>query len=396
MSNLKNIYTLTLITIFGISSLMCYDSYKPDIHLVCEEELNPRTVTFDDLQQYRTTSSSFAKHQENFKGNYVNILDKNITHLVKGDFLTKTSEYIIKLYLNEKNIENITEGAFDFLDCLKYLELQHNKIREVTAFTFSTLPRLMELNLSCNYLEILPASSFEEQNRLIILDLSHNNIRSINKYSFIHLDHLEILDLSFNKLEIIASYDFSSMPVLNNLFLNNNFLKVAKIDEWKNLDFLQMLDLGSNLLNNFNFTLNPFILQIDTLSLANNNISALNVTNLAEHLRYLTNLDINNNTFDCATLRNILDDLSTKSVEVKGKETLRSNLEGIYCIGNGFIPQTQSGNTFKWIIFVIFLIFMLVFSYVFYKSEMVQRCRRRPSRTFNEHFLQSELAYGRF
>ncbi|XP_037944265.1 leucine-rich repeat-containing protein 15-like [Teleopsis dalmanni] len=169
------------------------------------------------------------------------------------------------LYLSDNQIDNITIGAFQYLNVLHTLDLSHNKITakvlvpdvfrgQYDPKAYLPLNNLKELNLGYNDLHSLDADLFEHAPALETLILCQNSFQVIDKLSetaISGLFHMKTLDLSYMELEELPQSFLNGPRELETLILSGNefdelpeTLKLAKN--------LRQLVLDDNLFEEFN------------------------------------------------------------------------------------------------------------------------------------------------
>lgn len=167
---------------------------------------------------------------------------------------------------------NITEINPDFinLNCLRVLNLRHNKIKnESIPENINDLEDLAVLDLSYNDLHEVPAN-LEEAKSILVLNLGHNTISTIPNYLFINLTDLVYLDLSSNKLEMLPP-QLRRLVHLKTLILNDNPLLHAQLRQL------------------------PALVSLETLKLQNTQRTLTNIPQGLENLHNLKDIDLSCN-----------------------------------------------------------------------------------------------------
>ncbi|XP_068613253.1 PH domain leucine-rich repeat-containing protein phosphatase 2 [Brachionichthys hirsutus] len=152
---------------------------------------------------------------------------------------------------------------------LEALDLQHNKLDELSESLFYKALNLKYLNLSANTLENIPPSSQSEESlstlqelyltrnnlnencgavlvghqNLRVLHIAYNNLLSFPASKLSKLEQLEELNLSGNKLKTIPS-TVSSCKRLHTLVAHSNH--IAVFPEILNLPEIKLVDLSCN------------------------------------------------------------------------------------------------------------------------------------------------------
>ncbi|XP_055546195.1 TLR4 interactor with leucine rich repeats-like [Wyeomyia smithii] len=147
---------------------------------------------------------------------------------------------------------------------MRYLRIHVNKLRDIT--NFKQLKNLVELNLCENLIEHVSFEIFAEMKQLKQLLLCGNRIKTIEATININLPNLYHLDLSSNYLFNQTSLEFWNFPRLGNLSLRDNL------------------------------------------------ITNLNVQIIAQRFKVLKILDVEHNSLDCTTYRNMLELVRQRSI----------------------------------------------------------------------------------
>lgn len=293
---------------------------------------NPKTRYFNSLVEYQGNKRSFKPGGRGYAGNLVEFNFMTIDKVPKNSFLTYDSGYVMKISLAGKNVKEIEDGAFLFLQCLHVLDLHNNSLVELTQDIFQGLENLVELDLSQNLLVEVRNVVFKHLARLTVLNLSQNKIVQIGVMAFDGLNHLQHLDLSRNRIRIIHPEIFSSLGRLLTLELQSNRLVDVQPETWKNLTKLDSLNLANNSLARFDPTYEVSFAFLSNLNLSFNSLKHLNVFGLRKHLPHLTNIDLNDNPWFCADLAMMVHQLKDSKISYAGSNTSFANEEGIACI----------------------------------------------------------------
>ncbi|XP_041047301.1 extracellular matrix protein 2 [Carcharodon carcharias] len=154
---------------------------------------------------------------------------------------------IEELYLEQNEIEEISEVSLNKTTNLNVMVLRNNKLDEtrISQFAWIKLENLEYLDLSHNKIIHVPSHL---PKGLLYLILVHNQIERIPGFVFAHMKPgLEILYLSFNKLTsngIDPVSFFGTYKSMRELFLDHNMLKKIPVGiaEMKALHFLRLND----------------------------------------------------------------------------------------------------------------------------------------------------------
>uniref|UniRef100_A0A8C2YMK8 SLIT and NTRK like family member 6 n=1 Tax=Chinchilla lanigera TaxID=34839 RepID=A0A8C2YMK8_CHILA len=131
------------------------------------------------------------------------------------------------------------------------------------------------LHLGNNRIEVLEEGAFMNLTRLQKLYLNGNHLTKLNSGMFLGLDSLEYLYLEYNAVKEILPGTFNPMPKLKVLYLNNNLLQVLP----------PHIFLG---------------LPLTRINLKTNQFTHLPVSNILDDLDLLTQIDLEDNPWDCS------------------------------------------------------------------------------------------------
>uniref|UniRef100_A0A915K4E6 Ig-like domain-containing protein n=1 Tax=Romanomermis culicivorax TaxID=13658 RepID=A0A915K4E6_ROMCU len=150
--------------------------------------------------------------------------------------------------------ENYFE-KYGFQD-LTELSLKRCKIDEFGTRIFRGLTNLHKLTISNNKLKELPLEKamektpergpFFDLKSLKYLDLSHNTLSQLSSNVFLGAENLQEIDLSFNRLISIADDSFDDCPKLAKIYLQNNHLYRLFHQPFVKLSNLKIINLLEN------------------------------------------------------------------------------------------------------------------------------------------------------
>lgn len=272
----------------------------------CVFSSHPQTRTFPSLLDLQHNSQSFKVNGAGYAGNSIDFSFKSLDKIPRNAFISFTSQYIWKITLRGKHIEQIDDGAFVNLNCLHVLDLGDNSLRTITEGTFEKLGNLATLKLDGNLLTELGNLVFRELGGLKHLDLSRNRVEAIGVEAFEGLRKLESLDLGRNLLRTVHPETFAPLGSLTSLQLNSNRIQKLETHLWKNLTKLITLNLADNSLTSFDPGYNFSFASLKFLNLSMNDLTKLNVHDLRRHLPSLTTIDLNGNPWLCEDLASIV------------------------------------------------------------------------------------------
>lgn len=189
---------------------------------------------------------------------------------------------------------------------LDSLQLESNRIVNLTSTDFKNLRRLTELNLHGNRINSLPPSVFAELTSLKTLDLRSNLIDVIYRDSFAKLSKLQTLDISQNPIKVIVTGAFEALRKVHSLYLSRLMepmeFDVATFQPLQNVQTLE-LDHSSHLTQKlfqdggFSHMPNLYELNIQNCELEDPNL----VCNALIELN-LQSVKMNSNPWDCEYL----------------------------------------------------------------------------------------------
>jgi len=144
----------------------------------------------------------------------IKVLDlsyNNISDITKYYF--KPVEYsLTHLYLSNNQLRNITQGIFDNMPHLQWLDLRYNELMELDFDCFKNTKNLQVLFFSWNEIMDIPAETLRPLKKLRIVDLSHiftdSNIESLD-LSHNQFTRLPIKSMSVTSIANLASLDMS-------------------------------------------------------------------------------------------------------------------------------------------------------------------------------------------
>ena len=181
-----------------------------------------------------------------------------------------------------------------FLDKLKVLNLEYNRISNINIFQNLLLKNLENLKLSSNCItsiDILNKCYFPNLQNLY---LSRNSINSIEILSRVNFQKLKGLYLSENKISNISILNKASFFYLSELYLNSNL--ISSIDVFKEVNFpnLKILNLSCNKIVSIDSLAKITCLKLEEINLRMNMI--INVEPLSKaNLLFLKELHLDNN-----------------------------------------------------------------------------------------------------
>lgn len=145
--------------------------------------------------------------------------DNSFTKVANLEDLTSLEE----LSLADNQIEHLSQLPLNIFD----LDLQNNRIKHLSAQTFSNLKNLKYLNLESNQISHIDEDAFIHLTKIVALNLAKNYIKQVPSRIFFTLANLDRLDLSGQNqmLRDIEDYAFDRA---------SNSKTIRKIDLSKN------------------------------------------------------------------------------------------------------------------------------------------------------------------
>lgn len=164
----------------------------------------------------------------------------NLRHLnVSSNFITEIPEKsfsglfsLKQLQLDNNKILSVHPNAFIQLFALEYLDLSGNKLKSLDS-NLLTIPsaNLRRLFLQNNELEALSESLFLNTRKLVQLNLADNKIKAIPEFAFREMINLRVLHLEHNLIDQFSLRQLHQNRQLRVVFLHNNRLThIAEFD----------------------------------------------------------------------------------------------------------------------------------------------------------------------
>ncbi|XP_069479438.1 leucine-rich repeat-containing protein 4C [Ambystoma mexicanum] len=158
---------------------------------------------------------------------------------------------LLTLELFDNRLTTIPNGAFEYLSKLKELWLKNNPIESIPSYAFNRIPSLRRLDLGeMKRLSYISEGAFEGLTNLRYLNLALCNLREIpNLTPLVKLDEL---DLSGNHLSVLRPGSFQGLTHLLKLWIMNSQIQIIERNTFDDLQSLVELNLSHN-----NLTLLP-------------------------------------------------------------------------------------------------------------------------------------------
>ncbi|XP_053344833.1 leucine rich repeat containing 4C, genome duplicate a [Clarias gariepinus] len=155
------------------------------------------------------------------------------------------------LELFDNRLTTIPNGAFEYLSKLKELWLRNNPIESIPSYAFNRVPSLRRLDLGeLKRLSYISEGAFEGLSNLRYLNLGMCNLKEIpNLTPLVRLDELE---MSGNQLSVIRPGSFKGLAHLQKLWMMHAQIQTIERNAFDDLQSLVELNLAHN-----NLTLLP-------------------------------------------------------------------------------------------------------------------------------------------
>ncbi|KAF2898786.1 hypothetical protein ILUMI_07389, partial [Ignelater luminosus] len=289
------------------------------------------------------------------------ILDLSFNQLVSIGNVSYNLPLLNQLFLNNNNISELNDVLFEKLINLQILDIsfnqiavlgnkifrntkdleklymKHNCIQQLEEGIFHSLYNLEEIDLADNSLQNLLPNTFVNLHNLIKLNLTKNRITFIDQNTFSGLRRLHHLLLAENQIGKIALGAFQYVSELQDLKLDVNHISDLQIGLFSNLGKLNYLNLSNNNLNEIDDGVLFPLHNLNLLDLDNNNLSYIDYSALLSHLPNLKHVRINQNSWTCSSLIEMLKAFRAKDVDYtvsSVKQYTKQNVYGLPCKDN--------------------------------------------------------------
>ncbi|XP_056392613.1 leucine-rich repeat-containing protein 70-like [Hyla sarda] len=182
---------------------------------------------------------------------------------------------------------------------LRTILLAQNAILHLGDGSLKGLQSLQILDLNGNKIGNLSVSFSLGLESLTHLFLAHNLLQSISKYSLQHLHNLELLNLQGNLIFFLDSGAFRSLTKLRHLVLKNNLLQSLGNDIFSVLQRLEFLDLSGNQISSLPSGVFTPLYSLTFLNLQNNQLRHLLFQTLSSLPSPGTLLLLSSNPWEC-------------------------------------------------------------------------------------------------
>ncbi|XP_010882142.1 leucine-rich repeat-containing protein 4.2 [Esox lucius] len=166
-----------------------------------------------------------------------------IRQIEVGAFNGLTSLNTLELFDNR--LTGIPSGAFEYLSKLRELWLRNNPIESIPSYAFNRVPSLMRLDLGeLRRLEYISDGAFEGLQNLKYLNLGMCNLREMPVLS--PLTGLEELEMSENTFPEMKPGSFRGLRSLQKLWIMNSGITVIERNAFDDITALVELNLAHN------------------------------------------------------------------------------------------------------------------------------------------------------
>ncbi|KAM9771517.1 leucine-rich repeat-containing protein 4 [Syngnathus typhle] len=167
-----------------------------------------------------------------------------IRQIEVGAFNGLTSLNTLELFDNRLTV--VPSGAFEYLSKLRELWLRNNPIESIPSYAFNRVPSLMRLDLGeLRKLEYISEGAFEGLQNLKYLNLGMCNIKG-EMPNMSPLKGLEDLEISENHFPVIKPSSFKGLNSLKKLWVMNSQITVIERNAFEDLPSLVELNLAHN------------------------------------------------------------------------------------------------------------------------------------------------------
>ncbi|NXY51886.1 LRRC4 protein, partial [Ceuthmochares aereus] len=149
------------------------------------------------------------------------------------------------LELFDNRLTVVPSGAFEYLSKLRELWLRNNPIESIPSYAFNRVPSLMRLDLGeLKKLEYISEGAFEGLDNLKYLNLGACNIKDMPNLT--PLVGLEELEMSGNHFPAIRPGSFRGLKSLKKLWIMNSQISLVERNAFDDLTALVELNLAHN------------------------------------------------------------------------------------------------------------------------------------------------------
>ncbi|XP_061108357.1 leucine-rich repeat-containing protein 4-like isoform X1 [Conger conger] len=166
-----------------------------------------------------------------------------IRQIEVGAFNGLSSLNTLELFDNRLTV--IPSGAFEYLSKLRELWLRNNPVESIPFYAFNRVPSLMRLDLGeLRKLEYISDGAFEGLHNLKYLNMRMCNLRELPTLG--PLVALEELEVSENHFPVIRPRSFRGLRTLKKLWIMNSQVRLIERNAFDDLTALMELNLAHN------------------------------------------------------------------------------------------------------------------------------------------------------
>lgn len=168
---------------------------------------------------------------------YLNIFFNDLTEIRENTF--RGISMLKTLTISHNKIKSIHPKAFDMLGTLEFLDLANNLLETFDSETFAPLTKLKHLYLSECLIKSVPVTAFVNNVNLSTLHLDNNNLEKHFKLD-IAADYLKGIYLNSNNLTKVTLYAKNPKASIRHVNVNSNEIEMINIDESFNIKVLTL------------------------------------------------------------------------------------------------------------------------------------------------------------
>jgi len=224
-----------LITTGKTYAIMNSDSQVEELNIYHQINLPLDVFCLIHLQTLRVNGTPFVSHFE---------LDDDIISTGLSPLISRLNQLRVLSLINT-TASYIHHQALAVLTNITILEIENCGLLEIPS-TISLLTNLQELRLPKNHLHLMPHNTaLQQMSKLEYLDLSHNKIKDITDLAYIASRLVATMDLSYNEIDYVPPEISQFYYELYYLYLNDNKLTYLPTDVF-HLQYLQKADFQRN------------------------------------------------------------------------------------------------------------------------------------------------------
>ena len=229
--------------------------------------------------------------------NEINFYQSQVDNYLFNTILKIKFEKLMILNLADNNISNleISNDNFDCLKIVKFLNLEKNKLNDISKSFLKAISNCEYLFLSYNQINDLDSFNDVDLNHICHLSLIGNKIKDLSTLYKSRLVNLNVLNLSHNNLNDISPLSKTKFPFLEELILDNNNISNIEIFEKTNYPQLLFLNLKNNNIIDIRKLSVAKFPKLESLDLTNNKITNINPLKDVEFSETLKELYLSDN-----------------------------------------------------------------------------------------------------